>query len=269
MKLALAVFGIAAAAAHRADADCGTPRWVGTPSGATIPARGVLYLHDEGTPRPLGGAIKTQTQVAPHVMRLEYATKAEELEIADPIDGRVFQVDPAWKPATDSPRVLQYWHHRTATADSVMLQIDQPTAAIRARWTAAGARAREWIVPAQSSELGASVVELGTPDCGSPTIGAAELARGGELTLTAIRFDGSEVPVTGLPPVLATQKLMATTEGLDRALVMPRNPAPAPMPAPALDIDLHFPFYMLIFGCFLLGFLFLMRVLKRSPKAVV
>jgi hypothetical protein len=273
MKLAAALVVIAALSSPgRAEAQCGTPRWLGTPSGAQIPQRGVLFLYDEGLghrdARPMGGAIKSETRISDTMMRLDYATTADELELADPVDPRVYSVKRKWVAPASAPRVLQYWHHVHAwtcsSADSLMLQIDQPTAAFRVRWKVAGKEPQEWIIPARASDANASVLELGKINCGSTTIEPEELARGGELSLIAIRFDGSEVAVTGLPATLSTAQVATSSEGTDRAFAF----TPLPSDAKPVD-DGDFAFHVFLFVLVALGGLLFVRFRHRALKSVV
>lgn len=292
MKLAglvvVASLGLAASHAREARADCGVRRWLGTPSGTAIPARGSMFLYDEwledressgrnpvpSSPGgPPAGAITARVQVAPHVLRLDYATKADELELKVGDEAHLFEVKRGWRPPEAAPRVVHYWHHASSwtcsSADSLMLQIDQPTAAVRVRWTAAGqVTPREWIVPALTAEGNVSVLELGKIDCGSTTIEPAELAAGGQLALVAIRFDGSEVPVTGLPAFLSTQQMPTTTEYLDRAIAYEPGAEPvAPVPLPPRETR-DFPLVVFLGVLGILGALLYVRFGHRALKEV-
>src|SRR5256885_17174657 len=87
MKLVLFA-GLAVIALHtRAEAECGNPHWVGTPTGAAIPQHGSLYRYDEALayrdPKPIGGPIVKQTKISDAVIRLDYVTKADELGLTD------------------------------------------------------------------------------------------------------------------------------------------------------------------------------------------
>lgn len=265
MKLVSSVVAVVAvvAATHSASAECRNPHWLGTPAGATIPATGSLYLYDrDAEPRA------HQTRISDTVVRIDYTSTADELEFAN--EGVVYRVDKQWRAPEAAPRVLVSWHNKVdaTSADSVMLQIDQPTAAFRVRWEFAGKQPREWIVPARSSHTNASVLELGKLACAATTIDPDELAAGGVLTLFAIRFDGSEVAVVGLPAIVSTAAMRTSTRGVDDAMAMLDAQAPPAPSAPRLDIDLHFPFYMLIFGVVLLAGLLWVKVHNRAPKPV-
>lgn len=280
MKLAglvvVASLGLAASQVTEASASCGIRRWLGTPSGAAIPPTGSMFLYDEGlegrAPQPPAGAITARVEVAPNVLRIDYATKADELELKLADEAHLFEVKRGWRPPQAAPRVVQYWHHQyewtCSFADSVMLQIDQPTAAFRVRWASAGQPAREWIVPALTAEGNVSVLEVGKLNCGSTTIEPAELAAGGQLTLIAIRFDGSEVPVNGLPPFLSTKQMTTTHEYLERAIPYEPGAEPvAPVPLPPRETR-DFPLVVFLAVLGILGALLYVRFGHRALKEV-
>jgi hypothetical protein len=252
MKLAgLLLAGSALVLPKLAEADCGNRNWIGTPAGSKIPAKGSLFVYDEyskypGELSPAKGAIKQRTKVGDSVIRLDYESTANELEIklTEWDAGSVFNIDPRWRAPQALPRVIQYWHHASSWtcshADSLMLQIDQPTAAFRAVWKADGKAARTWIIPAQTGDDNRNVLELGKIDCGSTTIEPEELAAGGALTLFAIRYDGTEVVVTGLPPRISTKDLMTSEAGVSQAIGYFENQEPVkPAPRPAFEMEEH------------------------------
>nr|MBA2545168.1 hypothetical protein [Deltaproteobacteria bacterium] len=255
MKLASVAVGVGLVAALAADAraDCAHPRWVGTPTGATIPATGRLYVYDEGFAyrgeKTLGGPIVRQTRLSETVLQLDYVTKADELELADDYEPTILQVNPSWKAPTTAPRVIQYWHHKSEWAcshsDSLMLQIDQPTAAFRVYWQSGDLPLRELIVPARTAENNVSVLELGKIDCGSTLIAPAELAAGGTLLLVAIRYDGTEVAVAGLPQTISTARMPVSEDGLRRAIGYPAGMAPTASLPPA-DHDWPYHLFLLL-----------------------
>jgi hypothetical protein len=278
MKLAaLALATLAALAPGRAEAKCGTPSWIGTPTGTAIPAKGTLYLYDEGLkfgdPVPAAGALKKKTKISETVVQIDYETKADELAFGAPGDDPlVFDVRPKWRAPEVAPRVLQYWHHvyrwTCSAADSVMLQIDQPTAAFRVRWKFANTKMREWIIPARTAAGNVNVLELGQIDCGSTTIDPAELAKGGELTVIAIRFDGSEVAVTGLPAVLSTQQMPTSEDGIKRAIAYQPGAAPAMMMMLPVGDDPDFALTVFMSVLVVLGALVFVRYRHRALKPV-
>jgi hypothetical protein len=273
MKLAgVVAFGLAVISTATADADCATPQWLGTPTGASIPAKGSLFFYSEANgvdAKKVGGPITAVTKLSDTVVRLDYSTKADELEITAQ-EPAVYQISGLWKPPAAAPRVIQTWHHEyqwtCSNADSLMLQIDQPTAAFRVFWRYKDHPTREWIVPARTGEGNINVLELGKIDCGSTTIDPDELAVGGILTLIAIRYDGSEVAVTGVPPTLSTTEMPTSADGLGRAIAFPAGTEPtAPLPYQDHDWPFHLFLLLLIPGAALTY----VAVRDRGLKTVV
>jgi len=236
MKLALTFAAIAAASApHLAQAECANPHWVGTPPGTRLPTKGSLFVYDgslsyRGNEMPPIDAHWTgmqpksvrQTRVSENVIRYDFeATLPATLELdRDAWEPRRFGFDPSWHAPRLAPRVLQYWHHvyqwTCSNADSVMFQIDQPTAAFRVSWKA-GLHTAELVIPAKTDDDNRSVLELGKPNCASANLDPDELLAGGTLTITAIRLDGSEIAVTGVPDFVSTKQMPTDTSGIDRA----------------------------------------------------
>lgn len=248
MKLVLAAL-VLAAAAPTANADCAIPMWIGTPSGTTIPEHGTLYIYDSGFRWDDYGDEKgvtfsdgiphawAETRISPDVIRVDYAAGlATSMKVGVGWDPVTFAIDPHWKAPAAAPRVMQYWHHVSewtcSTTDSWMFQIDQPVAAFRVRWVH-GDNVIQYIEPAQTAEGGRAALEIGKHNCiGMPSVPLEELAAGGELTLTAIRFDATEVPVTGVPKFLRTDMLRTSEDGVVGAIgYLPQPPAP-PAPPP-------------------------------------
>jgi hypothetical protein len=281
MKLAgLALVGAVLVLPGRAEADCGNPHWIGTPAGATLPPRGSLYVYDEHSKyddtAPKSTPIVKRTKISDTVMRLDYDSKADELEIKlDDYDTPpVYNLDPKWRAPAALPRVLQYWHHVSewtcSNADTVMIQIDQPTAAFRVRWQADGKPMQEWIIPARTGEDNRNVLELGKIDCGSTTIPPEEFAAGGTLTLFAIRYDGSEVVVTGLPPRMSTKDMVSSSNGIDQAIGYFENGEPVqPLPqahTPRGTPEFPWTVFVIVMG--ILGPLLYIRFTNRGLKEV-
>ncbi len=275
MKLAGVALAVGLLASSRAEAECGNPHWVGTPTGASIPQTGSLYLFDASLAyseiKERGGPIVRQTKVGDMVVRLDYVTRADELELKDDYDPMLYNVHATWKPPAAAPRVIQYWHQVSewtcSQTDTLMLQIDQPTAAFRVVWEAKGQAGRDFVFPARTSENNISVLELGKLDCvGVPTIDPAELAAGGRLTLFAIRFDGSEVAVTGLPATISTKEMPTTADGISRAIGYQAGSEPI-APVPPADHD--WPFHLFLLLLIPAGALLWVALRDRSVKAVV
>lgn len=244
MKLAFVAVALATSAPRLAQAECANPHWIGTPPHTRLPTHGSLYLYDgslayRGTEIPAVAAKWTgmqpkathETRISDTVVRFDYEATLPATVVIDPEgwEPRPFTFDSRWRAPIDAPRVMQYWHHvyewTCSQADSVMFQIDQPTAAFRVAWKYAG-HTTEQIIPAQTDDGARSVVELGKINCARANLDPEELRKGGELTLTAIRFDGSEVPVVGVPAFLSTTQMPTAAEGLDRAFRLTVLPDP-------------------------------------------
>src|SRR5262249_11660274 len=107
---------------------------------------------------------------------------------------------PLARSAGSAPHVLAYWHDVSPERDALAIQLDQPTAAVLARWTF-GDTTTEWLVVPQTfaDQPGVSVVALGETGCGAATLPPAQLRAGGALELVAIGVDGSRTRIAGLP----------------------------------------------------------------------
>jgi len=273
MKLAIAAALALVFAAHRAEAACGNPHWVGTPTGASIPSSGSLYLYDASLAfedlEPRTGPIVKQTKVGATVVKLDYVSHADELALEDDRDPTVLDVHETWKPPAAAPRVIQYWHQvwgwTCSQTDLVWLQIDQPTAAFRVVWEP-NKPARQFIFPARTADNHVSALGLGKINCGGTNIDPAELVVGGRLTLFAIRYDGSEVAVTGLPSRISSAEMPTTEQGLERSIGFPAGTEPtSPVPPPDHDFAYHLFLLLLIPTAGLLW----VALRDRSVKAVI
>lgn len=276
MKLLIALTVGVLGSGTEADADCGNPHWVGTPSGASIPRAGSLYLYDEyvkyGEIKEWSLPIVRRTKISDTVVKLDYVTSADELELADDDEPTILRVNPIWQPPAAAPRVIQYWHHKhewtCSEADSLMLQIDQPTAAFRVYWQSGDRPMRELVIPARTGDHHVSVLELGKINCGSTSIDPAELAAGGTLVLMAIRFDGSEVVVAGLPATISTADMPTSADGLSRAIGFPLG-TERTAPVPPVHHDHDWPFHMFLLLLIPAGALLWVALRDRPVKAVV
>ena len=224
-------------AAAEARADCAIPSWVSAADGTPVPPKGYILVHDEmlhdvevrwlGEP---GSAHVVRGDGA--TVMLAYEGRAGTTLV---IKGRYaethYPLVADWKAPSRAPRVLTYWHnvhHWTCSyADSLIVQIDQPVAGIFVHWTHEG-RTTEWLEAAQTD--GAKViVELGKIDCGGATISPDQLREGGELKLYAIRFNGDEEEITGLPTRIDLDEMPVDDVGVGGALtplVSPQAAAP-------------------------------------------
>ena len=260
--------------ATRAEAECGNPHWVGTPTGATIPQTGSLYLYDHsltyGGLKERGGPIVRQTQISATVVKLDYVSHADELELVDADSPILLNVSPTWQPPAAAPRVIQTWHQVSSwtcsSADLFNLQIDQPTAAFRIVWEPKNLPARQFVFPAVTADNNVNVLSLGKVDCGTTNIDPAELLVGGRMSLFAIRYDGSEVAVRGLPEYVSSAQAPVTEDGIKRAIGFPIGTAPT-APVPPTDHD--FPFHLFLLLLIPAAALLWVAVHNRSVKAVV
>lgn len=197
--IGLGIFGVAAVAdAGRAEAECATPSWYGTPAGVTVPAQGVVY-------RFAGPSTEA-------TMQRYDAAGAREMGYA---------VDPDWAPPAEAPRVLAIehakWRWTCSSEDVLAIQIDQPVAAVRVFWATSDGQ-HEMIVAPQPREtpMGrpAAILKLGKIDCGGANIPVEDLERGVVLGLTAIRNDGTEVAIDGVPTIVALDDFPTSTRAV-------------------------------------------------------
>jgi hypothetical protein len=289
MKLLAAVL-LTLALAPAAHAECARPTWIGTPTGSVLPEHGSLYIYDSGYSYNAYSDLKetvfsdgvphrwAETRVSDDILRVDYAAGlATTMQVGVGWAPVTYTIDPMWKAPADAPRVLQYWHQVSewtcSRTDSVMIQIDQPTAAFRVRWTNLDdiGSTREYIEPAQTGDNGRSVLELGKHNCiGEMHIRPEELAAGGVLELVAIRFDGSEVAVTGLPEMIDTSEMRTSDGGIEEAIGYATPLPPAP-PAPPVVTNARSGDAFLAIAAGGVGLLFVGMMLagrKRAPTPV-
>src|SRR5689334_6887764 len=105
----LALLTLIVGTAHRSEAMCGNPTWVGTESG-TVPTHGALYVYDRSVDyrdtqievswRGTTGVV-SQTKVASGVMRVDY-TGAAGSELV--VDGQTYRLTNDWHAPSESPR---------------------------------------------------------------------------------------------------------------------------------------------------------------------
>jgi hypothetical protein len=183
------VLGWAAPAA----AACATPSWLGTPEGVAVPARGVMYRFDGETAHEVW-----------------YDARGDaELRLDDGWGQRRFPVDDAWRAPVQAPRVLTMERSTLAltcsSEDALAIQIDQPVAAVRVFWSTGDFRGETIVVPRPTETptgMPAALLLLGKIGCAGETVPVADLERGVVLGLTAIRHDGSEVPIDKVPTIV-------------------------------------------------------------------
>ena len=86
------------------------------------------------------------------------------------------------------------------------------------------------------------------------------------VSLFAIRFDGSEVAVTGLPATISTKDMPTTDDGISRAIGYQAGSEPiAPVPPAHHD----WPFHLFLLLLIPAGALLWVALRDRSVKAVV
>lgn len=200
----------------------------GNAHGAHVPPRGVLYIHDEvmgwdSVPEGVEDFLKVQwvgvsgvewagvrgpsihvTRVGTSIASIEYEGPAGSgLRVFDRDDvlRAEYVLDADWQAPKQAPRVVQSrrnQHQWTCSwSDSLMLELDQPMAAVRMRWLTHGGEV-DYIEALQGETL-----ELGKINCGGENMPLDQLIAGGVIELFAIRLDGSEVPIIGLPRWIA------------------------------------------------------------------
>jgi len=195
LRSVLLGFVILAAGARSAAAECGAPAWHGTPGGVGIPPTGVLYHYD--------------SRVGEEARPEQYdAADATEMVRVDEWYTQRYKIDHAWQPPREAPRVLAMQRSKyqwsCSDQDALAIQLDQPVAAVRVFWATPDGTNEMTIAPrATTTPSGqpASVLLLGKLDCTGENVPVADLERGVVLGLKAIRHDGSEVTVSGLPTI--------------------------------------------------------------------
>jgi hypothetical protein len=188
----------------RAEAMCAENVWFGAPRDGVIPPGGSLYVA-YSTDDDLAIEPRDRVRVTPlsrHVARIDYALAPGaviEARLGGYTLARV-KIGSEPRELAAAPRVIELEHaehrHFCSTQDSFIVRLDQQVAAVRVRWLSQ-LHAREWVLPPEGDQL-----ELGMIGCAFTTIPPRELHHGGTLWLTAIRYDGSEVPIDEVPRYL-------------------------------------------------------------------
>jgi hypothetical protein len=192
IRITLATLAALAGLEHAAHAECAWPNWLGTPSGVSVPASGTLYRYTGD------GVEAVPYQAATGVLTLDGGW-----------DPATFPVDPTWTPPSEPPRamtVLRSQDEWTCSwEDAAAIQLDQPVAAVRVFWARDGQRHETIAVPRPietDAGIPAAMILLGKINCSGENVPLADLTAGVVIKMTAIRFDGSEVQVEGLPTIL-------------------------------------------------------------------
>lgn len=233
------IVGTLLTAAATADADCVPANWHGASSGARVPTRGTVYVHEETLGWDLPGDIDASWiqfqwengEGTARLVRSEGAVAVVEyegppgstLKLLDRWDEATdLQLVDSWQPPARAPRVLQYWHSTASwtcsSTDSLMVQLDQPVTAVRVRWHVNG-HAVDYLEATRNNGT-KTVLELGKINCGGENVPLEQLYDGVGLELYAIRFDGSEVKIEGMPSRMELGDLEGTDGGMEQALTI-------------------------------------------------
>ncbi|MCW5802169.1 MAG: hypothetical protein KIT31_07260 [Deltaproteobacteria bacterium] len=181
-----------------------------------LPAKAVMFLPaiaEPGRSWSWSGPRVTASTPSAGVVRLDLdfeGTAATELLLG--VNGRNrrgYPVDLDWRPRTRPPRVTQTLHVEEVEVcvdDYISIRVDDAVAAFRVTWTFDGRTTHAIALPQRGCRDSTSVL-LGMVGCTTLAIAPAELHAGtGTLDLVAIRHDGSEVPVEGLPHPFAIER---------------------------------------------------------------
>jgi len=211
---------VLAAATTPAHADCAQPHWVGTAPG-DVPTNGSLYIErgyvargDEPNEKYewIGKPGRVhQTVLAHDIIRLDYEGEEGSTLVLFPHHQRSeYRLSSGWRAPAGTPRVVEYEHYTSdsyeGSTDALVVTVDQATAAVRATWTPEkGGNTAVWWVVAPHHSVRGYTLSLGDHACGGRrTLPPDDLRDGGHLALTAIRLDGSEVAIAGLPERIST-----------------------------------------------------------------
>ncbi len=124
---------------------------------------------------------------------------------------------PRWLVHARAPRVVSIGQrlavHDCPWEDGLAIQIDQPAAGFRVRWWADD-RWSEAVVGAAATFLDPAkgVLVLGKLACAPSTVPLAEFHTGVLVDVRAIRLDGTEVAIDGLPALLDLDELEPFTD---------------------------------------------------------
>lgn len=229
MRLLLLSLALTFLAQRPAAATCGCKAKVAPEPGA-VPVRGSVFVEPrlvaEGfiKVRWFGDAGTSSWVVGKDVARLDYSgPEGSELVVMIGEHERAhYKLTSAWRPPSVPPRAIDLDHHesswRCASTDALFIHLDQPTAAVRIRWTHAG-KTTTWLDPVDGH------VALGHNSCCGENIDPEELHEGGEFELIAIRVDGSEARVQGLPKFVFADVYTLSTSFSNNGEPVPSDPA--------------------------------------------
>jgi hypothetical protein len=229
MRLWLFVLAMIVAAERAADAACAClPKL--SPESGSVPLRGSLYLGDvyliergEVSVRWIGTPGEATWTVHDGVARLDYSgPDGSELVVMTfkRYERARYKLESGWRAPTTAPRAIRIEHEQSewtcASTDALFIELDQPTAAVRVRWTH-GDKTQTLVLPTDGR------VALGLLGCCGTYISPDELHDGGALELVAIRVDGSEAPILGVASFVASDMYSSETTvgGRLRGIVRP------------------------------------------------
>jgi hypothetical protein len=210
MRLCLLVLALVITTEKSADAVCACPPRLSSDT-ESVPVRGSLYLdrihwleHGDISLRWIGTPGTATWTIDGNVARLDYSgPDGSELVIVTfgSHEHARYRLDSKWRAPSAAPRATNFTHHESswtcASTDAIFIDVDQSTAAVRVRWTYQDTT--EFRVLAREGR-----VAIGHVGCCGTSIPPEELHDGGELELVAIRADGSEVPILGVPSYLSS-----------------------------------------------------------------
>lgn len=208
---------------------------MGTPGGTTIPTRGSLYVYStyrSSSDAPTGRSsvpvkwignvgIVEQEEIADDLFKITYhGEHGSQLVVGEGKGSARYTLADSWQAPTQAPFAVGIERVKTPRCsyrDVLRVTLDQPTAAVRIRWTFDDLTT-EWILPTEDGtskwlpSVERHVLEIGTRACAGTTVPPYELATGGTLELIAIRLDGSEVAVKGLPSTISFRDVATVDE---------------------------------------------------------
>ena len=215
MRVWLFVIALLVAAERSAHAACSC-RLKLSPESGPVPLRGFLYLGDvyllqrgDVTVRWIGIPGMATWTVREGIARLDYSGP-EGSELAVILGGKYesarYRLASGWRAPSTAPRAIGFQHEERswtcASTDALIIELDQSTAAVRVRWTHWGTT-ETFVLPTDGR------VALGQLGCCGSNISPDELHDGGELELVAIRVDGTEARILGIPRVVSTDVLIS------------------------------------------------------------
>lgn len=223
----LLVLGLALAAERSADAACACPPKL-SPESGSIPLRGSLYLgdvylleHGEVSVRWIGAPGSATWSIRDGVARLDYSgPEGSELLIITfkQYERARYKLDAGWRAPIGAPHAIRVEHEQSrwtcASTDALFIKLDQSTAAVRVRWTHSGTIENRILATD-------GTVALGQVGCCGSNLSTDELHDGGELDLVAIRVDGTEAPILGLPSFVSSDMYSLERGGGLRTIVRP------------------------------------------------